>query len=149
MKGAIVFMVSTVLMVSSVKGYCQAGDDIATLKKLNEAFLNAIVKRDTVTLSSVLADDFVLINPGGKKQNKADNLANAISQTQTIVSVHIDSVEARLIDANVGTITAWTTFVIKVGEKETTGKNCYQDVYARRANGWKAVSAHVTLLGIK
>ena len=40
-------------------------NDIETLKKLNRDFLNSIVNRDTSTLSKILADDFLLINPGG------------------------------------------------------------------------------------
>lgn len=146
-------MIKTVLFtIIAVTAFVQSSysqsDDLSTLKKLNSTFLNAIVNRDTAALSSVLADDFVLVNPAGKKNNKAANLANAITTELKVVSVHIDSVEARLIDANVGTITAWTTFVIEAGGRQTTGHNCYQDVYARRRNGWKAVSAHVTLLGM-
>jgi len=121
-------------------------DDPATLKKLNSIFLTAIVDRDTAALSSVLADDFVLINPGGQKHDKATNLQSTLLPGIRILSIKIDSVEARMIDANVGIITAWTTFVSNTGGSQTTGHNCYQDVYARRANGLKAVAAHVTLL---
>jgi uncharacterized protein (TIGR02246 family) len=135
-----------VLILFAATSFSQTGD-ISAIKKLNNTFLDAIVKKDTSALSSVLASDFILINPGGHKQNKAGNLANVLLPNQVVTSIHIDSEEVRLIGTDVGLITAWTTFVINVNGKKTTGKNCYQDVYVKRKNGWKAVAAHVTLLG--
>jgi len=148
MRIKILLLLTVTMLLQAVNGFSQS-NDIATLKKINSRFLNAIVNADTAALSSVLAEDFVLINPGGHKQNKAGNLANALSVNPKVLSVHIDSVEARLIDEQVGTVTAWTSFVIQADGKQTTGKNCYQDVYAKRNGRWQAVSAHVTLLGIK
>ena len=118
----------------------------AILKGLNEKFLNALVNSDTTALSNVLASDFILVNPGGIKRNKADNLATLLIPNQKVLSINIDSVEVRMITGDVGIVSAWTTFVIEAGGKKTTGKNCYQDIYARRNNKWKAVSAHVTML---
>src|SRR5258706_13066528 len=124
------------------------GQDIETIKKLNEDFLNSIVKRDSSMLSKVLADDFILIAPNGSKLNKNDNLLNLRSPNVEVNSVNIDSVEVRLITPDVGILTAWTTFVMKIDGKSSTGKNCYQDIYMKRKNKWVAVSAHVTLLSI-
>lgn len=120
--------------------------DIETLKKLNRDFLNSIVKRDTATLSNILADDFILINPGGMKRNKADNLASALASNQKI-SVNIDSVEVRLLSGDIGLVTAWTNNKMEADNKETKFRICYQDVYMKRRNKWVAVAAHVSLLG--
>ena len=38
---------------------------IAVIKKLNYDWLNAYPKKDTAALSKILADDFILISPGG------------------------------------------------------------------------------------
>jgi ketosteroid isomerase-like protein len=120
--------------------------DIETLKKINRDFLNSIVNRDTATLSKILADDFILINPGGIKRNKADNLSSALTSNQKI-SVDIDSVEVRLLSEEVALVTAWTNNKISADNKETKFKICYQDVYMKRRNKWVAVAAHVSLLG--
>jgi ketosteroid isomerase-like protein len=120
--------------------------DIEMLKKLNRDFLNSIVNRDTATLSNILADDFMLINPGGAKRNKADNLSNALTSNQKI-SVDIDSVEVRLLSDDVGLVTAWTNNKIDADKKVSMFKICYQDVYMKRKNKWVAVAAHVSLLG--
>lgn len=122
--------------------------DAAVIKRLNERWLNAIQQKDTAALSSVLADDFVLVNPGGNKTTKADNLANILLPGQTIESINIDSVEVRIIDNNTGILTAWTTFNVNVNGKTSIGKNCYQDIYEKRNSVWKAVAAHVTLPGM-
>ncbi len=126
-----------------------AQNDIATLKKLNRSFLDAIVNRDTASLSNILADDFILINPGGFRQDKAHNLANVILPNQQVLSVDIDSVDVRLLSINVGLVAAWTTNVINADGTKSTLKISYQDVYMKRKNKWVAVAAHVTLLEAK
>jgi hypothetical protein len=67
---------------------------------------------------------------------------------QETVSIRIDSVEVKLLTADVGLITAYTTFVLKIEDKDVTGKNCYQDVYVKRKGKWLAVAAHVTLISM-
>lgn len=132
-------------LLLSANCFAQSNNE-AILKRLNEKFLNALVNSDTAALSSVLASDFMLVNPGGIKRNKADNLATLLIPNQKVLSINIDSADIRMITGDVGIVSAWTTFVIEAGGKKTTGKNCYQDIYAKRNNEWKAVSAHVTML---
>jgi ketosteroid isomerase-like protein len=141
---AILYLVA-LLIFCTVRSSGQ-NPDIETLKKLNRDFLNSIVNRDTATLSTILADDFILINPGGMKRNKADNLAMVLASNQKI-SVEIDSVEVRLLSSDVGLVTAWTNNKIEADNKETIFKISYQDVYMKRRNKWVAVAAHVSALG--
>jgi ketosteroid isomerase-like protein len=136
----------SVFLISFSNHSSGQNNDIEALKKLNRNFLNSIVNRDTGTLSKILADDFILINPGGIKRNKADNLSGAMVSNQKI-SVDIDSVEVRLLSGEVGLVTAWTNNKINADNKETKFKICYQDVYMKRRNKWVAVAAHVSLLG--
>ena len=141
-----ILLVAAVALLSSVKGFSQTGD-AEIIKKLNRGFLDAIVNRDTASLSKILADDFMLINPGGIKRNKADNLAGLLMRNQRVDKIDIDSVLVKMLSGEVGLIAAWTTNVMTAEGKTTTFKICYQDVYMKRASGWKAVAAHVTLLG--
>jgi ketosteroid isomerase-like protein len=140
------FLFLTILLIFCSFRSSGQNSDIETLKKLNRDFLNSIVNRDTATLSKILADDFLLINPGGVKRNKADNLSGALLSNQKI-SVDIDSVEVRMLSGEVGLVTAWTNNKIEADNKETKFKICYQDVYMKRRNKWVAVAAHVSLLG--
>jgi ketosteroid isomerase-like protein len=140
------FLYLTALLIFCTVRSSGQNPDIETLKKLNREFLNSIVNRDTATLGKILADDFILINPGGMKRNKADNLSSAMISNQKI-SVDIDSVEVRMLSGDVGLVTAWTNNKIEADNKETRFKICYQDVYMKRRNKWAAVAAHVSLLG--
>jgi len=122
-------------------------DDVKELTKLNQDWLDSYSKKDSTTLSKIFADDFVLISPKGVKMTKRDIVDNL--QNQETVSTKIDNIEVRILTREVGLITAYTTFVLKVDGKLITGQNCYQDVYQKRDNRWVAVSAHVTLLSFK
>jgi hypothetical protein len=93
-----------------------------------------------------LADDFIMIAPNGQRQTKQDNLMNLLLPNVETISVNIDSVNTRLLTADVSVLNAWITYVFKVDGKEMTGHNCYQDIYMKRKGRWVAVAAHVSLL---
>jgi len=142
-------LIAVILLLGcSLHGYSQQSDSVI-IKQLNSKWLNAIVEQDTAALSSVLADDFILVNPAGNKQSKADNLANVLQPNTKVTAVNIDKAEVRILNETVGILSAWTTFIIDTDSKKITGHNCYQDVYMKRNNKWQAVSAHVTLLGMQ
>ncbi|MES1218728.1 MAG: nuclear transport factor 2 family protein [Bacteroidota bacterium] len=138
------FYVSVIFIFQST--YSQ-NKDVHELTKLNQEWLNSYHKKDTATLNRIFADDFVLISPKGIKMTKKDIINNL--DKQETVSVNIDSIEVRLITGDVGLITAYTTFVLKDGNNNITGQNCYQDVYIKRKGRWFALAAHVTLLNMK
>jgi|SRR5271154_6455563 len=123
--------------------------DVDTLKKLNQDFGNSIVRRDSATLSNILSDDFLMINPAGNELTKKDNLRMVSLTNRGFTSLTIDSVDIKIITPNVGIVNCWQTFTYTVDGKEMTGKNCYQDIYVKRKNRWQAVAAHVTLLSNK
>jgi uncharacterized protein (TIGR02246 family) len=120
--------------------------DLATIKQLNQQWLNALVKNDSAALANILADDFILINPAGARRTKADNESNLRQPNQEVTSIQIDSEDVRLLSGDVGIITVWTTNNITMGTEKTVLKICYMDIYQKRNNKWKAVAAHVTLL---
>jgi len=122
-------------------------NDIKELTKLNQDWLSSYSTKDKATLATIFADDFVLISPNGTKMTKKDILDNL--DKQETVSMKVDSIEVRLVTNDVGIITAYTTFVLKVDGKDVTGHNCYQDVYTKRMGKWRAIAAHVSLLNMK
>ena len=98
-------------------------------------------------MEKIFADDFVLISPKGIKMTRRDIIDNL--NKQETVSINVDSINVQLLTNEVGLITAYTTFVLKINGKDMTGQNCYQDVYIKRNGKWSAVAAHVTLLNMK
>ncbi|MCF2505674.1 nuclear transport factor 2 family protein [Dyadobacter sp. CY107] len=123
-------------------------DDSAVIKQMNTQWLQSYPKRDTAALSRILANDFIMISPTGKKLSKADILQNVLTPDQQIINVSIDSTDLQIVN-NVGLLTAYTSFVLKDKEKILKGKNCYSDVYIKRKGTWVAINAHVTLLELK
>jgi ketosteroid isomerase-like protein len=103
-------------------------NEIAAIKKLNYNWLNAYPKKDTATLSKILANDFILIKPAGLKQNKKDYLLNMADPNIETISVNIDSVDVTMASPNVAVLNAWANFTFIANGKQLTGKSCYQDV---------------------
>ncbi|HJV20177.1 MAG TPA: nuclear transport factor 2 family protein [Sediminibacterium sp.] len=137
----------SILLLAIFQSAFSQDHEIEELKKLNQDWLNSYAKKDTATLSKVFADDFVLVSPKGAKMTKRDIISNL--DKQETVSVTIDSIDVRLLTDEVGLITCYTTFVLKMDGKDVIGQNCYQDVYVKRKGKWFAVAAHVTLLAMK
>jgi ketosteroid isomerase-like protein len=146
MKKVLALLLNTSLLaVFCATGFSREGDS-ETLKKLNRAFLDALVNKDSASLCNILADDFLLINPGGVKITKADNLATLRLPNQRVISIDVDSIQVRLLTADVGLVTVWTNSIVEADGKKAVLKICYQDTYLKRNKNWKAVAAHVTLL---
>jgi uncharacterized protein (TIGR02246 family) len=124
--------------------YAQNPDE-ATIKQLNRKWLDAIVQEDSVSLANILVDDFVLINPGGMRRTKADNISMHIPG-QRVTMIDIDSQDLRFVTKEVGILTVWTTNYITQGTEKMVLKICYMDVYQKRNGQWRAVAAHVTML---
>jgi hypothetical protein len=137
----------SILLTTILGNTFSQNKDIEELTRLNQDWLNSYHKKDTATLNKIFAYDFVLISPKGAKMTKRDIIDNL--NKQETVSINIDSIDVHLLTQNVGLITAYTTFVLKIDDKEITGQNCYQDVYIKRKDKWFAVAAHVTLLNMK
>jgi uncharacterized protein (TIGR02246 family) len=137
-------LLAFILASLSSSSYAQNGD-AATIKQLNRQWLDAIVHEDSASLAGVLADDFVLVNPGGMRRTKADNISMHIPG-QRVTKVDIDSQDVRFLTNEVGVITVWTTNYITQGAEKMVLKICYMDIYQKRNKQWKAVAGHVTLL---
>jgi ketosteroid isomerase-like protein len=142
LKRVLLFII--ILAGFSLSSNAQSADAI-TVKKLNRKWLDAIVQEDSASLSRILADDFVLINPGGMRRSKADNIPMHIPGQQ-VTNIVIDSQDLRFLTNEVGDITVWTTNYITQGKEKMVLKICYMDIYQKRKNEWKAVAAHVTML---
>jgi uncharacterized protein (TIGR02246 family) len=122
-------------------------EDIGIITNMNKDWLHSYVTKDTSALNRIFADDFVLVSHKGKKMSKKFIIENLAKQET--VSVNVDSMDVKLLTGDVGVVTAFTTFVLNVDDKEILGQNCYQDVYVKREGKWLAVAAHVTLLSLK
>jgi len=131
-----------VLLALAVTASAQSAD-IDAIKQLNKDWIHNYVVKDSATWNRIFADDFVLVNPAGKKMTKRDIL---LSPFQPITAADVDLAEVQ-VHGNIGLIHAKCSFTIVADGKDTKGSTDYLDVYEKRKGRWWAIAAHVTYLG--
>lgn len=133
-----------VLLVIAGAGRGQS-TDADSLRSLNAAFIHGYITRDTASLNRIFADDFVLINPSGLRRNRREVLDGFVHSPH-FTACEVDTAEIRIY-GNMGLVHARAAFTTDDGNKKTTGKTDYLDLYEKRRGRWVAVYAHVTYLG--
>jgi ketosteroid isomerase-like protein len=110
------------------------------IDQLEEAWRNAVLKSDTVAMSSLLADDFIAISPSGTLQSKEQTLANMRARATHLTTIEITDRKVRFY----GTTALVTSRADVSGSNaggEFSGSFRYTRVYVRNAQGkWKIVS---------
>jgi len=137
---------SILLLLIPFTGFTQSSDS-ATVSELNRSWIASYATRDTATMEKILAEDFIMIGPKGNKLSRTDVIHNVGAMDITSVAT-IDSASVRVF-GNTALVVAYTHFSITAQGQTMNGSNCYSDLYVKRKGGWKAVGAHVTVLGIK
>jgi ketosteroid isomerase-like protein len=113
--------------------------DLETLKALNRDYIRSVQQSDVRRFEEILADDFRCSNPDGSLVDRAGFLK------QTAVPVRISNLEAHDVEVrilgDVAIVHARTKYTLPDGR---AGGGRYTDVWIRRGDEWRAVSAHVT-----
>jgi len=126
--------------------HAQTGDKEIVLE-LNRSWIESYAKKDTATMERILAKDFLMVNPAGKKSSREDVIKNVGSKDQDNIAT-IDSAEVRIF-GNTALVVAYLHFTLSSNGKTSYGTNCYSDLYLKRKGKWQAVAAQVTLLSIQ
>ena len=135
-----------VLLLKALPAGAQASDrDIVA--GLNRTWIASYEKKDTAAIERILAADFVMVNPAGKKIFREDVIKNVGSKDQDNIAI-IDSAEVRIF-GNTALVVAYLHFTLTSNGKTSNGTNCYSDLYVKRKGIWQAVAAHVTLLSMQ
>lgn len=114
-------------------------DDLATLRELNQAYLDSVVHGDVQRFGEILAPDFLASMPDGALLDKSDFLLQTAAP-RTLERLDARDVRIR-IEGNVAIIHAATVYTTLSGKE---GHGRYTDIWARRNGRWLAVAAHVT-----
>lgn len=110
------------------------------LKKLEEEWAQAFIKRDAAALQRILADDYILIDQDGTVGNKASMIADVTSGEIIFESIKFDKLTVRVY-GSVAIITGDEIVRIRDGEKSSTDGLRFTDVFALRGGRWQAVSS--------
>lgn len=113
------------------------------LQAIEQDWLNAEKNHDTATFEKIVADDWIAITPEGKRQTKAERVAE-------IKSAHITS--ATLGDMNVrvfgeAAVVTGTDDEVTVGNgKESRDHYVWTDVFLKRNGKWLGIASQTALI---
>jgi ketosteroid isomerase-like protein len=134
---SLVFSIAVAVHAQLPKGDSDATTS-QTLQAMEKAWLNAEKNHDTATFETIVADDWIAINPDGKRQTKADRAAEIkVSHT---TSAAMGGMKVRVFG---------DTAVVTGSDDETTmedGKKfsshyVWTDVFVKRNGKWLAVAS--------
>jgi ketosteroid isomerase-like protein len=149
MKRNAVCFAAIALLASNMQFSACAADskpnDEAAIKKIENDWINAIVKRDAAYLQKIEADDYVFTGPDGKALTKAEDIKSDTTGDVVFDDFKIDNLKVRFygdtaIVNGIGTVKAHEK------EEDLSGQYSWTDVFAKQKGEWKAVSAHVTVV---
>jgi len=123
------------------------GADEQALRKIEQEWTQAHVKRDTSVAQRIESDDFTFVDPDGIISNKAQSLKN-VSGDLVFQEFLIDELKIRVygdaaIASGLGTVKA------KFRDRDISGSYRWTDVFVRQNGSWKAVVAQVTKVAVK
>ena len=114
-------------------------NDHERLTTLNEQYIRASLASDTAWYDAHLADDFVCINHNAAVLDKTQFLS-MIGAGSDQATYNLDLVNIRVFGdvALIRAIGSWKT------RRGVSGVSHYTDIYVRRGDDWKVVSAQIT-----
>ena len=121
-------------------------NDEQQIRKIEQEWLDAILKRDATYLQKIEARDFRVTGPSGRTLNKEEDIKETASGETVFETMKIEELKVRLYGE-----TAIANGVASVTSrrqgKEESGRYAWTDVFVKMNGEWKAVSAQVTAYG--
>jgi hypothetical protein len=111
----------------------------AELERLNEEYIDAFIGADVAWYRDHLADEFICIEADGSILDKAEFLRMS-GEEPGVTRYELEDVRIRIYET-VALVQATGRFTRADG---STGTSRYTDVYARRDEAWKVVTAQIT-----
>ena len=115
--------------------------DVATLRDLNQAYLDSVRTGDVERFRQILSEDFLCSPPDGVLLDKRQIL-ELTAGPRTLARLEGEDVRIRLL-GDVAIIHAATRYTTLAGQE---GRGRYTDIWQKRDGAWLAVAAHVTRL---
>jgi ketosteroid isomerase-like protein len=110
------------------------------IDQLEETWRTAVLKGDTNTISSLLADDYMAITPSGTLQTKEESLASLRSGGTHFISLDISDRKVRFY-GDTAVVTSLADVQATTPNGDVSGAYRYTRVYVRDEQGaWKIVS---------
>jgi ketosteroid isomerase-like protein len=141
MKRILVVSVAWLLCV----GWAGAQDLLQELTKVENAWSEATVKRDTAALQRLYADEYISTDPTGAVMNKTQDIAGVQGGEFVLVSFKIDDLKVQSHGA-VAVVTGRNTLKGTWKGKPVDGPYRFTDVFVKRDGRWQAVATQSTVI---
>ncbi len=113
-----------------------------TIKKLEQRWLEALVKRDQATVAEILAPEFQDTMFDGKVHNREQTLAAVLDTTRPDLSRFFGRLEVKVYDGRFAVAHGLT---VLNGDKIREAHIVFTDVFVLRDGKWQAVAAQEAL----
>lgn len=117
--------------------------DRAELKRLSDAWDQAIVRKDEAAIAGNMAEDFRQIDGYGNLENRQSFVAGLVDPKLTIDPYTVEDFEIRLY-GDVALLSGRTHMTGRYDGKPFESNYRYIDIYVRRDGQWKIVSVQIT-----
>ena len=119
----------------------QLGDAAHAIKRMNDEWVEALIRRDAATLDRIMADDFIFTYPL-EGDDKAQFISDVVQGDLMVEYLNRENVSVRIY-GNAAVLTCLDTAKWHYGGREITGSYRTINVYAERQGHWQLVAVQV------
>ena len=127
------------LALAKDKNTAAAGDAEQAIPKIEQEFLDALLKSDTSVAERYLADSYVFTDPDGLVSGKAEFIRDVKSGTLKLESSTYADMKVQAADADMAVVTYRSTDKGTYKGKDISGEYRWIDVFAKRGGRWQIV----------
>lgn len=129
-------------MAVSSLGFGQGIDQ--QLKKLENDWAQAEVKKDFAGLDRIMADEYTFTDPDGKIFGKAQTIASFKTDANVLTSEVVSELTVQIY-GDAAVVTGLTKETIKGKDRGDTYR--FTDTWVKRGSAWQCVAGHSSRLG--
>ena len=116
----------------------------AKLKGMDDAWVKALVNKDSTAVGNMVADDFAGFNPDGKHVGKSQLLDEMKNESNTLSSATNDNMDVHVYGPSLATVCGTTTEKGKDKDgKEFTRSYVWLDTWMERNGKWQCIAEGV------
>ena len=112
------------------------------LKKIEQDWASAYVKRDKAFVERITSADFAFIGPDGNMVGK-EEYVKSIDGDTVFTAFKVEELKVRVY-GDAAVVLGIASITAKAKGEDESGRYSFTDVFVKQKGEWKAVSGHVT-----
>ena len=111
------------------------------LSKMEQDWVDALLKGDATFQDSILADDYIGVAPDGRISTKAQSVDEVRSGAFKTESMSINGIKVRVF-GDVAVVTYGQSEKSQFQGKDTSGRSLWTDIFVKRNGKWQIAANH-------